>query len=95
VETSEKLRALFTEKFGTDWHKEITFTFRADKLYWLAHLAEAGMVLKDKLFKDDHTMKPAEKAASMGSWQLDLEELFERVKRVLTPPAKSSKSSKK
>jgi hypothetical protein len=39
---SEQLHQLFYERFGNDWRREVALTLRADKLYWLVHLAERG-----------------------------------------------------
>jgi hypothetical protein len=66
-------------------------TLRADRLYWLVYLAEQGIAAKKAEFKADKAVRPAEAAASLASWQLDLEQLVNKVRLVITPPVRKPK----
>jgi hypothetical protein len=82
-----RLHDLLAEKFGEDWRREISLTLRADALYWLVFLAEAGIEAKHKEFKADKTSGASE-VASLASWQMDLENLLARIKSAFAPPSK-------
>ncbi len=88
---AEQLHQFFTGKFGEDWRRDITLTFRADQLYWLLFLAERGVEAKRQEFRADPARGAAE-AASLASWQMDLEAVLGKVKAALTPvPRKGAK----
>jgi hypothetical protein len=72
------------DKFGEDWRRDITLTFRADLLYWLVFLAERGVEAKRQEFCADPARGAAE-VPSIASWQMDLEAVLGKVKAALTP----------
>jgi hypothetical protein len=87
----DRLYDLFVEQFGEDWRREITLTLRADNLYWLVRLAQWGIDARREHFKSDASTRPAEAAASLASWSMDLQNLVDRIKRTF-PPKKGGKS---
>jgi hypothetical protein len=97
VPLSEQLRQLFYERFGNDWRREVTLTLRADKLYWLVHLAERGVEAKRADFKaaqadpDRGPFGSAEAAASLASWRMDLEKLVSAIQLALSRPPRKGK----
>lgn len=65
------------------WRKEITLKVRADNLYWWMFLAEIGIYAKKK-FKSLWGRKKtghdaAERAASLASWEMDMERIGKQV----------------
>jgi hypothetical protein len=81
----DRLFDLFTEQFGSDWRREITLTLRADNLYWLVRLAQWGIDARREHFKRDASTRPAEAAASLASWSMDLQNLVDTIKRTFPP----------
>jgi hypothetical protein len=90
---ADQLHHIFWAQFGSEWRRDITLTLRADALYWLVFLAERGIEERRQHFKTDSTTRPAEAAASIASWTMDLEELLKKIEAVITPRPKGGKSS--
>jgi hypothetical protein len=65
---------------GDNWRKDVTVTFRADRLYWLVALAEAGIASRRAQFRAAPGGMDAAGAASLGSWRIDLERFVAAVK---------------
>ena len=82
---ADQLQDLFMDKFSEDWRRDISLTLRADHLYWLVFLAERGIEERRQYFKTSTMTRPAEAAASLGSWTMDLENLLNRVKSTFPP----------
>jgi hypothetical protein len=82
---AEQLREFLVSKLGDDWRRDISFTVRADALYWLVYLAERGLAERRAAFKDSGV--GASEAASLASWAIDLENLVNRIKSTF-PSAK-------
>ena len=79
----DRLRDVYSKKFGSDWRKEISLTLRADTLFWFVHLIEFAIEKKRDEFKKSGI--DASAAASLGSWQADLENLVNRISSVINP----------
>ncbi len=79
---AEQLQKLFEEKLGGNWRKNINMDIRADNLYWLIFLAEAGINAKKEEMRKTKTPQ-VELVASVASWQLDLEALLAKIKQTL------------
>ena len=90
---AERLHQFLAGKFGSDWRRDITLTLRADLLYWLLFLAERGVQAKRLEFRADPGRGAAE-AASLASWQMDLEAVLGKVKAALTPVPKKGARGK-
>jgi hypothetical protein len=82
---ADQLEELLTQRFRDNWRHNVTITVRADALYWIVKLAEWGIDERRRHFKSDASTRPAEAAASIASWTLDLEALVKNIEAVLTP----------
>lgn len=88
---TQRLDDLFYSRFGDDWRREISITLRADAIHWLVYLCEKGIKAAAEEFKQDRQTRPAEAAASLASWHMDLENLVQRVEMVLVKPKPKKK----
>lgn len=89
---ANRLHDILCAQFGDDWRKDITLTLRADLLYWWVFLAERGIEERRQHFKANPSQqRPAEAAASLASWTIDLESLLGKVRAALTAPKKTNK----
>lgn len=80
---SEKLHEMLSERFGSDWRKDITLTHRVDDLYWLVKLAEEGLAERKRKV---NRQSDASTIASIGSFQIDLENLLASIWLAITKP---------
>jgi hypothetical protein len=85
IPVSVRLEQLLKNRFGDNFRVEIPLTVRAELLYWLVNLAEAGIEARRRAWKAAPGFGAAE-AASLASWRLDLENLLAKVEAALAPP---------
>jgi hypothetical protein len=80
-----KVADAINKEFGNDnnkWRATYTIKIRGDKLYWLLWLAEIGIYAKQKFATLwSRNTRPSEKAASLASWQMDVEHIGKEVLR--------------
>lgn len=89
---TDRLYELLYSIFGSDFRKEISLTVRADKLYWLIHLAEIGIQARLDQWRKQKGGMDAFSAASIASFQMDTEEMVNQTEKVLkTTPKKTEK----
>ena len=87
---TDDLSVQLSKRFGENWRQNLTITVRADVLYWMVFLAEVGINAK----RTEFSQEPPDvcNAASIGSWQADLEALAHQIKIADNRPIKTKKA---
>ena len=93
MKIADKLEAILTKRFGEDFRKNITTTLSADVIYWIIHLAELGIEVRQEEFrknkgtfyKKTEGWLGATECASLSTWQSDMEDWVEKIEVAITP----------
>src|SRR5262245_58349386 len=91
---TQQLHDLLTGRLGGTFRQYIKPEIRADVFYRLVYLAERGIESLRQEWKAKPEGASAGKAASLASWQIDLEMLPGKVEEALTKQAKKAKKRK-
>jgi hypothetical protein len=77
---SDDLHRYLVEQLGHNWRQQVGLTMRADHLYWMVNLIEAGIEYRRQQWKAAPGGIGASEAASLADFRMNLEEMVEKVK---------------
>lgn len=93
---TERLHDVLAAKLGSNWRKDILTYTRADTLYWIVHLAEAGIAARLAEFRSLPGGLDGSAIASISTWRDDLEKFVTHIEHSESlRPAATPKSRKK